>query len=89
MKKVGKQLDLTMGTYNEGTKILKHWGLFILYKFQQLSKINNFGLYWNNGLAVVTNMTGPLSEKVKKELQVLFKEFGLKLLNAITQLSII
>ena len=89
MKKVGKQLDVTMGAYNEGTKIFKHWGLFILYKFQQLNKINNFGLYWNDGLAVVTNMTGPLSEKVKKELQVLFKKVGLKLLNAITHLLII
>ena len=54
--------------------------LFILYRFQQLAKINNFGLYRDDGLAIASNMSGPHSKIVKKELQVLFKKFGLKLI---------
>ena len=54
--------------------------LFMLYKFQQLKKINNFGFYRNDVLALVKNMSGQQSEKVKKELQALFKEYGLNLI---------
>ena len=75
MKKGGEPFDVTMGAY-DGAKICELVGLFILYKFQQLNKINNFGLYRDNELTVVKNMSGPQSQKVKKELQVLFKEFG-------------
>ena len=76
MKKGGELFDLTMGAY-DGAKICELIGLFILYKFQQLNKTNNFGLYRDDGLAVIRNMCGPYSEKVKKELRVLFKKFGL------------
>ena len=64
-----------MGTCNDA-KISELVGLFILYKFQQLNKISSFGLYIEDGLAVVKNMSGSQSGKVKEELQVLFKEFG-------------
>ena len=76
MKKGGELFDLTMGAY-DGAEICELIGLFILYKFQQLNKTNNFGLYRDDGLAVIRNMCGPYSEKVKKELQILFKKFGL------------
>ena len=69
---------VTMSAYDVG-EIFELVGLFILYKFQQIRKINNFGLYKDDGLAVVKNMSGPQYEKVKKELHVLFKEFGLNL----------
>ena len=55
-------------------------GIFKLFKFQQLNKIKNFDLYRDDGLAVVKNMSGPQLEKVKKEMQVLFKKFGLNLI---------
>ena len=45
--------DVTMGTFDVA-EICELVGLFILYKFQQLNKINNFGLYRDDGLAVVT-----------------------------------
>ena len=76
MKKEPELFEATMGAY-DGAEICELVGLFILYKFQQLNKINNFGLYRGDGLVVVKNMSGPQSEKVKKELQVLLKEFGL------------
>ena len=65
-----------MGSYLDA-EICKLVGLFILYEFQQISKIKNFGLYRDDELAVVKNMSGPQSEKVKKELQVLFKSLQL------------
>ena len=39
-------------------------------------EINNFGVNRDDELAVVKNMSGPKPEKIKKELQVLFKDFG-------------
>ena len=74
MNKRGELLDVTVGTYN-GSENYELVGLFIFYKFQQFNKINNFDLYRNDGLVVVKNMIGPQSEKVKKELQVLFNPY--------------
>ena len=71
--------DVTMSAY-DGTEICELVGLLMLCKFQQLNKINNFGLYRDDELAVVKNRSGPQSKKVKKELQVLFVEFRLKLI---------
>ena len=79
MKKGGALLDVTIGAY-DGAEIWELVGLFILCKFQQLNKIINFGLYRDDGLAVVKNMSGPQSEKVKKEWQELVKEFALNLI---------
>ena len=76
MKKVRELFDVTMGGY-DGAEICELVGLFILYKFQQLNKINNFGLYRDDELAEVKDMTGLESEKVKK---VLFKKFGINLI---------
>ena len=75
-KKAGELFDVTMSAY-DGAEICELIGLFILFKFQQLSKIRNFGLYRDDGLAVVKNLSGPRSEKIEKELQVLFKKYGL------------
>ena len=76
-KKRGRAARCIYGCIRRCRKLV---GLFILYKFQQFNKINNFGLYRDDGLAQVKIMSGPLSEKVKKELQVLFKEIGLDLI---------
>ena len=68
-----------MGAY-DGAEICELVGLFILFKFQQLNKIKNFGLYRDDGLAAVKHMSGPHSKNVKKELQILFKKFCLNLI---------
>ena len=49
-------------------------------RISAIKQNKNVGLYRYDGLAVGKNMSGPQSEKVKKELQVLFKEFGLNLI---------
>ena len=78
-KKGGELFDVTMGAY-DGTKNCELVVLFILFEFQQFNKIKNFGPYRDYGLAVVKNMSGLQSQKVKKELQVLFKKFCLNLI---------
>ena len=54
-----------MGAY-DGAEICELVGLFILFKFQQLNKIRNSGLYRDDGLAVVKNMGGPQSERFRR-----------------------
>ena len=54
-KKEQELFDFTIGTY-DGTDICKLVGLFILFKFQQLNKMKNFGIYRDDGLVVVKNM---------------------------------
>ena len=49
---------------------------FLLNKISQKYN-NNIGLYRDDGLAVFKNKSGPESEKIKKELQKIFKENGL------------
>lgn len=52
-----------MGTYNGAETCELVW-LFIIQKFQQLKKINKFGSYEDDGLAVVKNMSGPQPTKL-------------------------
>ena len=68
-----------MGAYD----VVEIWeliGLFTFQKFQQLNKMKNLGFFRDNGLILVKNMSGSQLGKVKKELQVLFKKFGLNLI---------
>ena len=41
---------------------------------------NDFGLYWDDGLAVLKNKSGPKSGQVKKNIQKIFKEHGLDII---------
>ena len=65
MKKEGELFDVTL-TAHDGAESFELVRLFILSKFQQLNKVNNFGLYRDDGLAEVKNMSTPQSEIVKK-----------------------
>ena len=41
---------------------------------------NDFGLYRDDGLAVLKNKSGPQSEQVKKNIQKIFKDHGLDII---------
>ena len=71
-EKKGELFEVTMSAY-DGAEICELVPLFTFYKFQHLNKIKNFSLYRDDVLALVKNMSGPQSKKVKNELQVLFK----------------
>ena len=72
IKKKGELFGVTMGTFDE-VEVCEAVGNFFLY---QLSKNNNkrdIGLYRNDGLAIFKNVSGSKAEKIKKDIQKLFK----------------
>ena len=46
----------------------------LLYKLSLKYNKNDIGLYYDDGLAVFKNISSPKSEKIKKDIQKLFKE---------------
>ena len=51
--------------------------LFMLNKISEKYNKNDIGLYIDDGLAVFKNISGPESERIKKNFQSLFKKHGL------------
>ena len=74
MKKDSELLfDVTMGAY-DGAKVCQLVGAFPLSKLYPKYNKNNFVLYRDDGVAIFENISDPKSEKVKKDIQKLFKE---------------
>ena len=73
MKKDSGWFDLTMGAY-DGAEVCELVGTFLLYKLSLKYNKNKIGLYRDDGLAIFKNISGPKSEKIKKNFQKLFKE---------------
>ena len=68
-----------MGAYH-GAEACELVGTYMLNLLSKKYNNNNFGLYRDNGLAVLKNKSGPLSEHVKKIIQKIFKEHGLDII---------
>ena len=62
-----------MGTY-DGAEIYELVGTFLLYKLSLKYNKNGISLYRDDGLAFFKNISGPKSEKVRKDIQKLFEE---------------
>ena len=62
-----------MGAY-DGAEVCELVGTFLLYKLSLKYNKNDIGLYRNDGLAIFKNISGPKLEKIKKDIQKLFKE---------------
>ena len=75
--KEGGSFDVTMGAYDE-TEVCELIGIYMLYLFGKKYDSKNIGLYTDDGLAVFKNVSGPASEKIKK--QYLFKQKGLQII---------
>ena len=73
MKKDSGLFDVTMSVY-DGAEVCKLVRTFLLYKLSLKYNKDNIGLYRDDGLAIFKNISGPKSEKVKKDIQKLFKE---------------
>ena len=55
-------------------------GLYILSKIKSVfENQNDVGLYRDNGLRTLQNLSGPQIERVRKELVKMFKECGLSI----------
>ena len=76
MKKGNDLFDVTMGAW-DGAEISELTGLFILNLLSEIFNKNDIGLYRDDGLGVVKNSSGPQIEKIKKNIQKIFKDNGL------------
>ena len=68
--------DITMGSF-DGAKICELVGLYILSFLGKLYGIQNIGLYQDDGLAILCKISGPASDKIRKDM--IWKKFGLKI----------
>ena len=68
--------DVTMGS-NDGAEVCELVGLYILNKLTARFGKENAGLYRDEGLILLRNVTGRLAEKAKKELTRIFSTFNL------------
>ena len=79
VKKEGGSFDVTMGAY-DGVEVCELIGIYMLYLIGKKYDSKNIGLYRDDGLAVFKNGSGPASEKIKKQLQSLFKQISLQII---------
>ena len=80
MKKSGDpEFDVTMGSY-DGAELCELVGLYILQTLGEKYDLNTSGLYRDDGLCFFNNISGPQSDRIRKDLIKLFKDkFGLKI----------
>ena len=73
MKKDSGLFDVTMGAY-DGAEVCELVKTFLLYKLSLKYNKNHIGLYRDDGFAIFKNISNPKSEKIKKNIQKLFKK---------------
>ena len=79
VKKEGGSFDLTMGAYDRA-EVCELIDIYMLCLIGKKYDSKNIGLYRDDGLAVFKNVSGPASEKIKKQLQSLVKQKGLQII---------
>ena len=67
-----------MGTFDEA-EICKLVGLYVQSKLEKIFPKSNFGLYRDDGLALLRNLNRQQSDKVRKKIIGVFKDIGLRL----------
>ena len=77
MKKDGL-FDVTLGVH-DGADVCELVGTFLLDKISEKYDKISIGLYRHDGLSVFKNKSGTQLERIKKNLQKTFKDFGLKI----------
>ena len=68
--------DVTMGSF-DGTQVCELVGLYLLDKLSKLLGKDNVGLYRDDGLAAVKSTSGPVLDKMRKNIITFFKNEGL------------
>ena len=77
MKKDGL-FDVTVGAY-DGAEVCELVGTFLLDKVSEKYEKYSIGLYRDDGLSVFKNKSGTQLERIKKNLQKTFQDFGLEI----------
>ena len=70
--------DVTMGVY-DSTEVSEVAGTFLLDKITEKYDKNSIGLYRDDGLSEFKNKSGTQLERIKRNLQKTFKDFGLEI----------
>ena len=70
--------DVTMGSF-DGAEICEIVGIYLLKKLSPLLGKENFGLYRDDGLATVNSSSGPVLDKMRKDIISIFKNEGLSI----------
>ena len=73
IKNKGGLFDVTMGAFH-GTEGCETVGNFLLYQLSKNYSKKDIGLYRDDGLAMFKNVSGSKAEKIKKDIQKLFKD---------------
>ena len=71
IKKQGGLFDVSMGAYDRA-EVCKFVGTYTLNVLSEKYNKDDFGLYHDDGLAVLKNKSGPQSDQVKKSIQKIF-----------------
>ena len=67
-----------MGSF-DGAEACELVGLYLLSKISLLIDLDNFGLYRDNGLALIDNANGPKLDRLRKNITATFKNEGLSI----------
>ena len=67
-----------MGSFS-GVEVCELVGLYLLDILRKEFDDNKIGLYRDDGLSCLQNLSGPESEKTKKKLSKIFKNHGLNI----------
>ena len=78
--------DVTMGS-NDGAEVCELVGLFLLSQIHRIIDKKNVGLYRDDGLGVLRNVSGPQGEQTRKKLIDIFKNNGLKIEISISKIT--
>ena len=81
MKTINEPLfDIIMGSYDD-IEICELIGLYLLSFLGKVYGIQNVDLYQDDGLACLHKISGPASDKIRKDMIRIFREnFGLKII---------
>lgn len=70
--------DVTMGSF-DGAEVCELVGLYLLFSMRKLKLIDDVGLYRDDGLAIIRNQPGNITDRIRKNLIKLFQENNLKI----------
>ena len=77
-KKDGSFFDVSIGSF-DGVEICELIGLFMLHNLANVVGAHNIGLYGDDGLAILKNISEPTAERTRKKIIKIFQEHGLKI----------
>ena len=73
-----------MGCF-DGAEVCELVGLYILDKLSNVTDKNNIGLYRDDGLGILKNLSGPEMERTRKVITKLFQDCGVSITIKVNQ----